>query len=300
MAYGGPDSLSDVPLFLSNVRGGRPVPPQVVDRYVERYRLIGGYSPLLTITQRVSEALGRELILPVYLAMRHWSPTIESVVARMADDGVERALGICLVPHYSDLSVGAYGEQVQRAVAATSGSIQVEMLDNWHLQIDYLAGLVGNISRALSRFSQADRGEVQVVFSAHSLPAAILERGDPYPDQLLETAEHLAKRLSLPSWRWTLAYQSASRGTVPWLGPSLEEVVADLAAAGRHAILVAPIGFLVDNLELLYDIDIDLQAISTALGLRLERMPSLNDSPALVNALASLVQDHLPLIERTL
>lgn len=300
LAYGGPDSLVDVPLFLSNVRGGRPLHPSIVERYTERYRRIGGNSPLLSISRRVAGALEKELETPVYLAMRHWRPTIESVLARMADDGVEGTLALCMAPHYSDLSVGAYRERLQRAVAATGTAIRVEMLDSWHLQADYLAGLVANIRVALGRFPQVDRGRVSFLFSAHSLPASILEKNDPYADQVQETAEHLAERLSLPAECWTLAFQSASRSGMPWLGPSLKQVVDGLAAAGRKEILIAPIGFLADNLELLYDIDIEMQASASNLGLRLERMPSLNDGRPLVKALASLARHHLPLIARSL
>jgi ferrochelatase len=297
MAYGGPNSLEEVPEFLNQVRGGRPVPAEVVHRYVARYRQIGGRSPLMSISQRVVEALRARISEPVYLGMRHWEPRIEAAIDQMQEDGVGEALAICLAPHFSQLSIGAYHEQLERALVSTGGEMQVKMVESWHLQPKLLDAYEAKLLNTLDRFPPDERDQVSLIFSAHSLPASILDLGDPYPIQVWETAEQLATRLALPRERWTVAYQSASRGGVEWLGPPVDAVLHNQAAAGQTGTIIAPIGFLADNLELLYDIDIELQVQASRLELHLERMPSLNASPVLVEALADLIYAHRSLFK---
>ncbi len=290
LAYGGPAQLADVPAYLADIRGGRPTPPALVEEFTERYRLIGGRSPLLDITQSLAERLQQKLDLPVFIGMRHWHPYIKDTVAQMVTLGVTRATAICLAPHYSRMSIGAYRQRLDEALAAPGADMAIDFVGSWHLQPEYLAGLAARARHTLARFAEADR--VKVVFTAHSLPASIVEQGDPYDAQVRATAAAVAEMVSLPADRWTLAYQSAGRRGERWLGPSIEEVVLAQAQAGIRDMLVAPVGFLMDHVEVLYDLDIELQQVATEAGAHVERTPMLNDSLELVDALASIVRAH--------
>lgn len=294
LAYGGPDDLEDIPEYLLDIRGGRPTPQPLIDEISERYRLIGGRSPLLPITQSVAKKLQGQLQMPVYVGMRHWRPYIEEVVAQIAGDGIERLVAICMAPHYSALSIGQYRQKLEQAVAVSSNpTIEINFVESWGTQPDYLNGIVANVLFALTRWSKNERDGVMIVFTAHSLPEFILEQGDPYDSQLRETAALLAQRLALPAGRWTFSYQSAARTGIPWLGPQIEDLVVELAAQGERELLVAPIGFIADHVEILYDIDIGVGAIAQEQGLRLERTEMLNDSQPLVDALAALTRAAL-------
>ncbi len=312
LAYGGPNSLDDIPAYVSNIRGGRPVPPQVLEEITRRYRLIGGRSPLLDITRRIAARLQDEVGMPVYVGMRHWYPYIADTVSQMARDGITRAVAICLAPHYSALSVGAYRMKLEETLAkwgtdfrvrkgglespplrapSENHGMSVDFIESWHTQPHYLAGIAANVQETLARFPSNAR--VKIIFTAHSLPASIVQKGDPYDAQLRETARLLAQELNLTDERWTLCYQSASRSNMPWLGPQIEELVPQLAQAGERDLLIAPIGLITDHAEVLYDLDIGVQEIARAHNLRVERTPMLNDSPALVAALAELVRERM-------
>lgn len=290
LAYGGPNSLADIPAYLADIRGGRPTPPALLTEITRRYELIGGRSPLLTITRRVADRLAAAVGRPVYVGMRHWRPTIAEAVAQMAADGVRHCVAICMAPHYSRLSIGAYRRRLDEALAAVGNALTVDFVESWHTVPAYLGGLAANVAATLRRFE--DPAGVKVIFTAHSLPAAILAEGDPYDRQLDETARLVAARLGLPADRWLRCYQSAPQTGAVWLGPQIEAVVPELAAAGERNLLVAPIGFIADHVEILYDLDIGLQEIAARCGVRVERMPMLNDSPALVNALAGIVSAY--------
>ncbi len=296
MAYGGPDSLDDIESYLLDVRRGRKPSPELVAEIRERYRLIGGRSPLREITERAARRLQEVVGLPVFVGMRHWHPYIRDVVSRMIqEEGLERIVGICMAPHYSEMSIGAYRRRLEEAIAATGREIDLRFVSHWHTEPHYLDGLAAGIRQSLYRLPGATWQDVKVIFTAHSLPASILDRGDPYDAQLRETAQLVAERLSLPDDRWTFCYQSAPQTDIPWLGPQVEEVVADLAKAGERYLLIAPIGFLADHVEVLYDIDIAVRAIAQAHGAQMVRMPMLNDQPALIAALADLVRAALDL-----
>jgi len=290
MAYGGPDSLEDIPAYLLDIRHGRPTPQQLIDEITHRYHLIGGKSPLLGITQSTAMKLQQRIGLPVYVGMRHWHPTIQDVVPQMVAGGVRHIIGICMAPHYSSMSIGAYRSRLDEAVEAAGSPVSIHFVDSWHLQPDYLAGIASNTRTTMARFSPGER--VMVIFSAHSLPEAILERGDPYDAQLRETAARLAEMLGLPPERWTFSYQSAAKTGTPWLGPQIEDLVATLARQGEKSLLIAPIGFIADHVEVLYDLDIGVQKVAQAHGVHIERTPMLNDSEPLVSALAALVREH--------
>lgn len=317
LAYGGPDSLADIPVYLLDIRGGRETPQHLIDEISERYRLIGGGSPLLRITRSVAAKLQAELELPVYVGMRHWHPFIREAVAEMLADRVDHILAVCMAPHYSMLSIGAYRARLEEALAERTGSAgpvtnisqrvdvsgqqtstaspfaAVDFVESWHTQPEFLDAVAANAAATMERFPQPDREDVTVVFTAHSLPEFILQRGDPYDRQLRETAQLLADRLELPAARWKFCYQSAAQTGVPWLGPQIEAVIPELAAQGRKDVLVAPIGFIADHVEVLYDIDIGVQAIAARHGVRVERPPMLNDSPPLIATLAAIARAQL-------
>jgi protoporphyrin/coproporphyrin ferrochelatase len=293
MAYGGPESLDDIPAYLLDIRGGRETPQHLIDEITGRYRQIGGRSPLLAITQSAARKLSQRMGIPVYVGMRHWHPYIKDVIAQMAADGIQHIIAICMAPHYSTLSVGAYRKKLDDALEAAGSGMTVSFVESWGTQPPYLDGIAANVREALARFPEDVRGSVKVIFTAHSLPASILERGDPYQAQLHETAALLAEKLSLPEARRAFCYQSAAQTGTPWLGPQIEEFVPVLAAGGERNLIVAPIGFIADHVEVLYDLDIGIQVIARQHGVQLERTPMLNDSDPLLAALSVLAQTHI-------
>ncbi|HQY93143.1 ferrochelatase [Caldilinea sp.] len=293
LAYGGPDSLDDIPAYLLDIRGGRATPQALIDEISHRYAAIGGCSPLLRITRSVAAQLQERIAAPVYVGMRHWTPWIKDAVAQMAADGVTRATVICMAPHYSSLSIGAYRKRLDEALAQLDRSLEITFVESWHTQPDYLNAVAANVRATLERYPAEARADVLTIFTAHSLPESILARGEPYDRQLRETATLLAEKLALPADRWTFSYQSAAKTGVPWLGPQIEDFIVELAQRGRKKLVVAPIGFIADHVEVLYDIDVGVQQIAQAHGVRVERPLMLNDSPAMVTILAALATEAL-------
>jgi ferrochelatase len=296
LAHGGPDSPDDIPAYLVEVRGGRPAPPGLVEEIAGRYRQIGGCSPLGEITRSAAARLGEALRMPVYVGMRHWQPTIREEVGRMVADGLQHCIAVCMAPHAGALSSGAYRARLAEAVDECSSAdwkLTTTFVESWHTQPEYLDGIAASVRTTLSRFPSDGRDRVMVIFTGHSLPASVLDPADPYPRQLRETASLVAERLGTAGTRWVLCYQSARQDGRQWLEPQIEALVPELASAGERNLLVAPVGFVTDNLEVLYDLDIGVQGIARRAGVRLERAPMLNDSPALVSALAEVVRNHL-------
>jgi ferrochelatase len=293
MAYGTPDTLDDIEPYYTHIRGGRPPTPALLADLTERYRLVGGRTPLSDISEATRQALEGKLntcgSFHVYLGMKHWRPWIKDAVARMAADGIERAVGLVLAPHYSAMSIAQYYRYVEQAQEVTGCRIHFERIDSWHLHQPYLDVVARRVRTALSRFPEEE--PVTVVFTAHSLPERIVQAGDPYPQQLHETSEALAKMLDLPDW--TFSYQSAGRTPDPWLGPDIVETVEELADRGVRNILVVPIGFVSDHLEIFYDIDHEARNAAEACGVRLERTDSLNASSDFIDALADLVRARI-------
>ncbi len=283
MAYGGPSSLGDVEPYLLDVRGGRPTSPELVAEVRHRYEVIGGRSPILPITQAQGAALAGELGVPVYTGMRHWHPYIADAVAQIVADHHRRLVAIVMAPHYSTMSVGAYEKALLKAAGAR---IDIALVRSWGQHPLFLGVVAAHLTQALQRFP--DASAVTVVFTAHSLPRRILAAGDPYPDQLQASAAAVAGKLGLSSWE--LAYQSAGATSGPWLGPDAGEVLARLAAEGRRDFVIAPIGFVCDHVEILYDVDVAYQAVARRLGVRLERMRSLNEDSMLIACLADLAR----------
>lgn len=292
MAYGTPDSPAAVEPYYTHIRRGRPPEPHLLEELQERYRLVGGTTPLLRITEATRDALQKELArygeFPVFLGMKHWHPYIEEGIRRMHDAGIRRAVGLVLAPHYSRMSIAGYYDYIARAQEKLRTSIEILPIESWHLHQPYLEAVASRVRAALQMFSPED--EVTVIFTAHSLPEKILADGDPYAEQLRETSEALADMLELP--RWTFSFQSAGRTPDPWLGPDIVETVNRLANEGARSILVAPVGFVSDHLEILYDIDYEAQNAARERGITLRRTESLNAGPDFVRGLAELVRER--------
>ncbi|HMI21286.1 MAG TPA: ferrochelatase [Gaiellaceae bacterium] len=279
MAYGSPATAEDVPAYLADIREGRPVSPEAVEELTERYRRIGGRSPLDEITEAQRGGLERELGLPVFVGMKHWRPRIAEAVEAALSGGADTLVGLVLAPHYSRLSIAGHRERLEDALQERAKLVFVE---SWHDHGPFLDVLVSRV-----------RGfDGHVVFTAHSLPERILRDGDPYRDQLLETSRLVAERAGLADW--SFAFQSASATGEPWLGPDILEELDRLAANGVRRVRVCPVGFVSDHLEILWDLDIEARERAAELGLELDRIESLNDDLAFLRALAEVVQKALP------
>jgi ferrochelatase len=283
MAYGSPERLADVPAYYADIRGGRPIRPELLDDLVERYRRldIESGSPLNAVTEETRAALEAELGVPVFTGMKHWTPRIAEAAASALAAGASTVVGLVLAPHYSRLSIAGYRAQLEEGLG---GRAELVFVESWHDDdglVDFLAG-------------RARGTEAHVVFTAHSLPARILDEGDPYQEQLLETARLVAERAGLGE-DWSFSYQSESATGEPWLGPDILDHLEDLHGRGVRDVLVCPIGFVSDHLEIRWDIDTEAQEKAHELGMRLDRIEMPNADPAFVRVLAGLVRRRLPL-----
>ncbi len=293
MAYGGPDNLEEVEPYLLDVRGGRPTPPEIVREVRERYRQIGGRSPILERTRLQAQALESALnadepLFEAFVGMRHWRPFIQDALAAMAEAGIRRVVGLVMAPHYSRMSIGAYYKQVDLGVGLSAAPLEIARIERWHLLPSYLDALAGRVRDALAGFPADRRASAPIIFTAHSLPQRILEWGDPYPGELRETVAAVMERLGPHSHEF--AYQSAALTSEAWLGPDAGEVIERLAAAGEKCVLIAPVGFVTEHVEILYDVDIAYKKKADALGLQLERIEMVNAEPCMIAGLAGLVR----------
>jgi ferrochelatase len=287
MAYGSPDRLTDVPAYYSDIRGGRPIRPELVDDLVARYRALGiddgdGPSPLNAITEETRAALEAALEIPVLTGMRHWEPRIAAAVDDALAAGRAPLLGLVLAPHWSSLSIAKYEALFDEAVA---GRAETRFVRAWGDEPGFVELLAQRV-RAAPR-----EGEPHVVFTAHSLPARILESGDTYRDALLQTAGQIADRGAIR--KWSFAFQSESPTGEPWLGPDILEHLSDLSARGISDVLVCPVGFVSDHLEIRWDIDVEAVERARELGMRLSRIEMPNADPALIEVLAGIVRREL-------
>ena len=280
MAYGSPERLDDVPAYYADIRGGRPIAPEHLADLVERYRRLGieESSPLNAITEQTRSALEHELGLPVYTGMKHWTPHIAEATEAALAGGADRVVGLVLAPHYSALSVAGYRDQLERAI---TGRAELAFVDSWHDEPGFVELLATRIRGTTAH----------VVFTAHSLPARILDMGDPYKEQLLETSRLVAGAASISYW--SFSFQSESPTGEPWLGPDILDHLDDLHAQGVDDVLVCPVGFVSDHLEIRWDIDVEAQEKAAELGMRLERIEMPNDDPAFVSTLATIVKRAL-------
>jgi ferrochelatase len=282
-AHGSPDSLDELPGFLANIRRGRPAPPPVVAEVRRRYEAIGGHSPLTAITHAQAEALGTRLGLPARVAMRLWRPYPGEVLAELATAGVERVISVPLAPY----SVDVYHDAVAEAVAAQGRGLSLVRIAPWNTAPALVRAFAEEIERALDAVQT--HGPVALVFTAHSLPQRVVEAGDPYATLVEATAQAVGAVLSRPVPQ-RLAYQSQGMSAEAWLGPDLPSTLEALRAEGFAHVVVAPIGFVSDHVEILYDLDQEAQAQARALGLGLSRPRTLNVAPGLIDALEAAVR----------
>ena len=280
MAYGSPERLSDVPAYYADIRGGRPVAPEQLADLVERYRRLGidDSSPLNAITEQTRTALEAELGLPVFTGMKHWTPRIADAADRAVSEGAGQIVGLVLAPHYSALSIAGYRELLERAVG---GRAELRFVESWHDEPGFVELLADRVRGA----------DAHVVFTAHSLPARILAVGDPYRDQLLETSRLVADAAGLEVW--SFSFQSESPTGEPWLGPDILDHLESLRRQGVERVLVCPVGFVSDHLEIRWDLDVEAQEKAAALGMRLDRIEMPNAEPAFVRTLAGIVERAL-------
>ena len=299
MAYGGPESLDDIPAYLLDVREGRAPSEELVAEMTHRYAAIGGRSPILELTRAQAAGIERALNddrarasglrYRVYVGMRHWHPYIREVVPEMLADGVEQIVAVVRAHHYSRMSVGRYIERLHEALAAQQAAVPVLQIESWKDEPAFIQAVAERVREALERFPAAERDDVFVLFTAHSLPERILQWGDPYPDEIRVSVEAVVRETGLK--RWGFAFQSQGATADPWLGPSVEETLERLASEGVRNVLAVPIGFVCDHVEVLYDLDIEHRAQAERLGLRFERTNSLNDAPQLCAAVANRVRE---------
>jgi ferrochelatase len=226
----------------------------------------------------------------VMIGMRHWHPYIKDAYANMMDDPPDRLICLCMAPQYSSMSVGAYVKKVQEAQESLGGSFPISYVNSWHRHPKLIEAIADRIQTALAKFPAAVRAEVPIIFTAHSLPERILDMKDPYPDEVRGTVEAICSRLKPVNWRF--AYQSQGKSGEKWLGPTVEAAIDALHSDGHRHVLMTPIGFLSDHLEVLYDVDIEFKRLAESKQMQLERIAMLNASPALIDILAAVLQEH--------
>jgi ferrochelatase len=311
MAYGTAAGPDDVERYYTDIRGGRSPSPEHLRELLDRYEAIGNVFPLLATTTAQAEGLVRVLNAEAgeerfraYLGMKHSPPFIPDGVARMRDDGIERAVGIVMAPHWSGMSVETYVERVERALADPGGGPSCTFVRSYHDHPAFVAFLAERVAEALDELPAGARDDATVVFTAHSLPVRTLDDGTQrckycdrcetscrYRDELRRTAELVSARLGLASS--TIAWQSAGRTADPWWGPPVEDVIRDLAAQGRGAAVVCSAGFVADHLETLYDLDVEARAIAEEAGIAFARTRMPNADAGFLEVLAAVVRDHL-------
>ncbi len=290
MAYGTPESLDDVAGYYTHIRHGRPPSVEQLEDLEGRYRAIGG-SPLRDITTKQAEGLKDRLGVPVTVGFKHSYPFIADAVASLRDAQIDLAIGLVMAPHYSSMSVGDYARRALNAAVECGWPGELRMVESWHLEPGYISLLARRVVGATDSLALDEREQAVVIFTAHSLPGTIVRSGDPYPQQLEETAAAVAREGSVGSWR--VGWQSAGRTKDEWLGPEIGEVIEKVALDGARAVVVCPCGFVADHLEVLYDIDIEAAERARELGLTLVRTASPNTDPEFLDVLSSIAQRAL-------
>jgi ferrochelatase len=289
LAHGAPDRLEDIPAFLLNVREGRKLPDAAVNEIIRRYGLIGG-SPLLRLSTLQAEGLAKLLGRPVYLGMRNWKPFISEAVRQINADGVDRVVTLCLAPHNSRTSIGLYKKYLLEDVERLAPNVQVDFIESWHDHPGLIEAFRERVATALARVQAETSDPVPIIFTAHSVPEKTIQDGDPYEQQVRETAALVAKALGLE--RHCVAFQSPGMTSEAWIGPTVESLIDQLAGQGRRHMLLAPVGFVCDHVEILYDIDVVFCEYGKARGVTVHRSESLNDSPLFLHALAAIVTER--------
>lgn len=292
LAYGTPDSMEDVEAYFTHIRGGRRPSPESVENLRERYRSIGGTTPLTRITNLTARELALELgrrgtPMRVFIGMKHWHPYIADAVRSMCEQNIDDVVALVLAPHYSRMSVGGYRKAFEEA--SRDLPMATTFIEQWHTHPGFIEFIEQRVRDAIRGFHDDKREDVAIVFSAHSLPEKIRTWNDPYESQLLESCQLVADRLGLE--KWNFAWQSAGNTGEPWIGPDICDFLQELRVAGVKNVLSVPIGFVSDHLEVLYDIDREAKQKASELGMHLRRIEMPNADPAFIRVLADIVTD---------
>ncbi|HEV2961879.1 MAG TPA: ferrochelatase [Candidatus Angelobacter sp.] len=291
LAHGSPESLDDVPEFVRHITGGRPLPEAMLEEVRFRYSLIGK-SPLTEITMAQARGVQQELGLPVYVGMRNWKPFVGEAVRQMLSAGVEQVLAICLAPQNSSTSVGLYKKAL---FAEVPPSVSVRFVEAWHDHPLLIQAFAEKLEPVWQRASAEMGAPVPVIFTAHSVPTRTIAAGDPYDQQAKQTAQLVGSKIpGLARELQYFAFQSQGMSGGPWLGPTVENVIVELRKKGSQGVIVAPIGFVCDHVDVLYDVDIAFKQFAQEQALRFWRTESLNVSPTFISALAQLASAQLP------
>lgn len=296
LAYGTPETLEDVEPYYTHIRNGRPPTPELLADLIERYRLVGGRTPLLDLSASVADQLQARLDADasghykVYLGMKHWHPFIGDVVPKIVADGIERVIAVVLAPHYSRYSLEGYRKYINKALEHVEQPFDLHFIESWHTHPAFLELTARRIREAKTRFPAEAQDDITVLFSAHSLPEKIVGMGDPYPQFLHESAAAVAERLGLAEWRF--CFQSAGNTGEPWLGPDILDYLPELHAEGRNNVLSVPFGFVAEHLEVLWDIDTEAQDKAAELGMTLHRIRMPNADPEFVDVIEQVVRQN--------
>jgi protoporphyrin/coproporphyrin ferrochelatase len=297
MAHGAPDSIEDIPEYLRNIRGGTESTPEVIEITRDRYEQIGGSSPLRRISQELCTQLEsflnqQETKFKVYCGMRNWSPYIRDEVKKMKDDGVKKIVALCLAPQFSTWSTRLYFNAFKEALKTCySESLDVRYIASWADHPLLIDAFEERYWTALEQLGPDVEESIYIIFTAHSIPAESIELGDPYEGEFDKTVKKIVERVR-PK-RWFKAYQSQGMTPVTWLGPSVESILDKIARQGSKKVLIVPVGFVCDHVEVLFDIDIEFNKYAKDRKLILHRTESLNLSPVFVEALASVIWGNL-------
>ncbi len=295
LAFGGPRSLDEVEPFLTRLFRGKKPSSEQLERVKERYRLIGGSSPLPEITFKQAKALENSLDakgypFKSYVGMRYGHPLIEETLKKIVEDGIHEVIALPMAPFRSHASTGAYIEEVNQAKKNMGERVDISFVEGWHLHPLFLGAIQEKVEEGLIQFTPEEKKRVHLIFSAHSLPKSLIEN-EPYVKDMEESVREVLKKIEPHPWH--LAFQSRGTGTEEWLGPDVGSVLEGLSKKKIQEVLIVPIGFVSDHIEILYDIDILYRNRATSLGIQLKRTPSLNFSKRFIKALAAIVEENM-------
>lgn len=295
LAFGGPRSLDEVEPFLTRLFRGRRPSPEQLERVTKRYRLIGGGSPLPEITIKQAKALEDNLNaqgypFKSYVGMRYGHPLIEETLRKILDDGIREVIALPMTPFRSRASTGAYIEEVNQVRKSIGEKIRISFVEGWHLYPLFIESIREKVEEGLVQFTPEERKRVYLIFSAHSLPNSLVVN-DPYVSDMEESVKEVVRRIEPLPWR--IAFQSRGMGPEEWLGPDVESVLEELSKQKIREVLIVPIGFVSDHIEILYDIDILYRDKAKLLGMQLKRTSSLNFSKRFIEALAAIVEENI-------
>ncbi len=298
MAYGTPTKEEDIERYYTHIRRGRKPSPEMLEDLKNRYEAIGGISPLGKITsdqaQKLEERLNDiqdEIEFKMYIGLKHFEPFIEDAVKRMHEDGITEAVSIVLAPHFSTFSIKSYNGRAQEE-AEKLGGLSIVSVESWYKEPKFINYWVTRVRNTFNQMTESEKDKAMLIVSAHSLPEKIVQLGDPYPQQIQETAELIAKQADVKNF--TVGWQSAGKTPEPWLGPDVQDLTVDLfEKKGYKAFVYAPVGFVADHLEVLYDNDIECRAVTDKVGASYYRPEMPNSQPEFIDALATIILNKL-------